>query len=246
MSTSGKQCIEERCIKQSQVNKSRKRGRTSDCDNADENTNQAKKMKLDLPSDPNKTRKCGACNAENTRFKCGGCKQVSYCNRKCQRTDWILHKTACKFQLCKTTIHKKLDATHSMQYNRKSEKIKMTTHESRKSMLDVLLSWHDQDKDKGLNFDEYCDLMQTISSSVSNKNVIPNNQWDKWCKLCTKFGFSDPKTNIIKKEEIWNILYEIASRRVASKNESTKKAFENTEHTEEIYTTTFELLTIVF
>eukprot|EP01084_Bolivina_argentea_P291645 501259_1 len=43
--------------------------------------------------------KCGNCgNAEKTKVIkiCGGCKQIRYCNEKCQRKNWKQHKSECK------------------------------------------------------------------------------------------------------------------------------------------------------
>ena len=42
-----------------------------------------------------KTR-CRLCLKAATK-KCGNCKDVSYCSRECQKTDWKEHKEACKF-----------------------------------------------------------------------------------------------------------------------------------------------------
>lgn len=38
---------------------------------------------------------CHVCSAEDAS-PCGGCGNVSYCGRACQRTDWKRHKAVCK------------------------------------------------------------------------------------------------------------------------------------------------------
>jgi len=40
---------------------------------------------------------CNSCQSRKTvLFKCTGCKQVRYCDRECQRTDWSSHKDQCR------------------------------------------------------------------------------------------------------------------------------------------------------
>ena len=38
---------------------------------------------------------CGQCKAENARFSCSRCKEISYCNEMCQRSAWKAHKEFC-------------------------------------------------------------------------------------------------------------------------------------------------------
>ena len=38
---------------------------------------------------------CNVCGGEETS-PCGGCGQVSYCSRNCQRKDWKVHKAQCR------------------------------------------------------------------------------------------------------------------------------------------------------
>ena len=41
---------------------------------------------------------CDYCHNENIElFKCGSCKCVYYCSKKCQKLDWKLHKEDCNF-----------------------------------------------------------------------------------------------------------------------------------------------------
>jgi hypothetical protein len=39
---------------------------------------------------------CGHCNTEHCQLRCGGCKIVYYCNKKCQTTSWPTHKLICQ------------------------------------------------------------------------------------------------------------------------------------------------------
>ena len=53
--------------------------------------NEELKAKLDMS-------KCAKCKKSFTtrRSKCGGCKQVAYCNAGCQKSHWKTHKNDCK------------------------------------------------------------------------------------------------------------------------------------------------------
>lgn len=39
---------------------------------------------------------CSVCNSPNANFVCGGCKNLSYCSRECQRKGWGIHKNQCE------------------------------------------------------------------------------------------------------------------------------------------------------
>lgn len=40
--------------------------------------------------------KCAFCNVDSSvAMRCGGCKQVRYCNRTCQRNHWATHRVVC-------------------------------------------------------------------------------------------------------------------------------------------------------
>jgi hypothetical protein len=42
-------------------------------------------------------KECKNCKKKEEKlFQCKGCKQVNYCNEKCQKEDWNKHKTDCK------------------------------------------------------------------------------------------------------------------------------------------------------
>ena len=43
----------------------------------------------------NKKKSCHVCK-NLTRKKCGGCNNIFYCSKECQRTDWKEHKKICK------------------------------------------------------------------------------------------------------------------------------------------------------
>jgi MYND finger len=48
-----------------------------------------------LVEEESTVKKCKSCGKDGVK-KCGGCGQVYYCSRKCQRNDWKRHKAECK------------------------------------------------------------------------------------------------------------------------------------------------------
>eukprot|EP01084_Bolivina_argentea_P246727 412861_1 len=45
------------------------------------------------------SRNCGFCGLQGATFRCSSCKQVYYCNTKCQRSDWKpKHKKECNYK----------------------------------------------------------------------------------------------------------------------------------------------------
>ena len=51
----------------------------------------------------NKFRACDNCGQEITSriLVCAGCKKVAYCNFRCQKASWKLHKKSCSYALGK-------------------------------------------------------------------------------------------------------------------------------------------------
>eukprot|EP01084_Bolivina_argentea_P312392 540828_1 len=48
-------------------------------------------------NDPKETHHCEFCDKAEVSKRCGGCKNVYYCNQTCQSSDWPLHQSLCKF-----------------------------------------------------------------------------------------------------------------------------------------------------
>lgn len=51
---------------------------------------------------------CSCCNAPTANSRCGGCKQVYYCNAICQRKHWKIHKKKCSFKQIRKKKRKKV------------------------------------------------------------------------------------------------------------------------------------------
>jgi hypothetical protein len=50
--------------------------------------------------------KCSMCFSIGSKYKvCGECKNVYYCSRNCQRSDWIDHRSRCGNTLLKAVVH---------------------------------------------------------------------------------------------------------------------------------------------
>eukprot|EP01084_Bolivina_argentea_P318317 552006_1 len=48
-------------------------------------------------NDTKTTHHCEFCDKAGISNRCGGCKNVYYCNQTCQSSDWPLHQSLCKF-----------------------------------------------------------------------------------------------------------------------------------------------------
>ena len=48
---------------------------------------------------------CATCGAEGVKSRCGKCKNIYYCNVKCQTSDWIRHKGICSTVSSSTEIN---------------------------------------------------------------------------------------------------------------------------------------------
>ena len=46
---------------------------------------------------------CLFCNDKNAKYRCTGCKTIYFCDKKCQKKAWVIHKNHCsrnQFILC--------------------------------------------------------------------------------------------------------------------------------------------------
>ena len=45
-----------------------------------------------------KLNKCGHCHKIQALYRCGGCRQIRYCDRECQQKHWREHQKDCNWR----------------------------------------------------------------------------------------------------------------------------------------------------
>jgi hypothetical protein len=60
-----------------------------------QNDQQVEEKVVSITPQKTKMKTCLACGKEGVKSRCGGCRQVYFCDIECQRRVWISHRPVC-------------------------------------------------------------------------------------------------------------------------------------------------------
>ncbi len=83
--------------------------------------------------------------------------------------------------------------------------------DNQNKMIKYIIRYFDKDRDGGLNFVEFQEMIQNLPDSIININNYECLKWKKWCDMSHKFGFENPRKSIFKKYEVWSFFLETST-----------------------------------
>ena len=111
---------------------------------------------------------CGHCNHAGCNSRCSKCKDVYYCDRKCQVADWKnKHKRECG------KISPELEKR--FEFTKPGSRVLISTKEAIDSMLVIVHNYYDINKNGLINFKEYLEMTNEICCFESSIHTSKTN-----------------------------------------------------------------------
>ena len=138
---------------------------------------------------------CAGCGSESAKNRCGGCNQVYYCDKQCQRKHWKTHKKQCKFKKKKK---KKRKAKEKLMVNDDDDKKMEETHQdfNNKDIKKTLEFIGDSNQKYLSRLDEITELLQPNNIPINEKRfeeIEKNGLWQIYDKVLD-FSYNHLKT----------------------------------------------------